>query len=165
LTIRVIGPAPWKKSTIPSPSSQLAFTLFGITTSFRPPCNWPFCVFTTSKLTLNHTKTFLSQTSQVGFHPLTLAYQTLLPLVLQVRFHPVRTSKLLSSSVDGLVCVFDTSGKLDDEDCMETVLPVNTSVSSFGFYGALGENVWCLTNVETLRQGLIAVCSVLGVTF
>lgn len=45
---------------------------------------------------------------------------------------------------------------------METVLPVNTSVSSFGFYGPSGENVWCLTNVETLRQVLIAVCSVLG---
>ncbi|GAQ83008.1 WD40 repeat protein [Klebsormidium nitens] len=70
--------------------------------------------------------------------------------VTQVRFHPIHPNKLLSSSVDGLVCVFETGGTLDDEDCMETVLPVNTSVSSFGFYGPQAENVWCLTNIETM---------------
>jgi hypothetical protein len=124
--------------------------------------NWLSYTFATSKLTLNHTKIppFSNLTGRLQTPNSQLS--NILPLVLQVRFHPVQTNKLLSSSVDGLVCVFDTSGKLDDEDCMETVLPVNTSVSSFGFYGPSGENVWCLTNVETLRQVLIAVCSVLG---
>lgn len=39
----------------------------------------------------------------------------------QVRFVPSQQSKLISSSVDGLMCLFDTDGQIDDDDHLESV--------------------------------------------
>ncbi|KAJ7558247.1 hypothetical protein O6H91_04G030400 [Diphasiastrum complanatum] len=70
--------------------------------------------------------------------------------VTQVRFHPVRKEKLISASVDGLMCTFDTKGDINDEDGMESVSSVGTSIAKVGFYGPSFERLWCLTHIETL---------------
>lgn len=40
---------------------------------------------------------------------------------LQVRFHPSKREKLVSASVDGLMCVFDTMGTINDDEGMDSV--------------------------------------------
>lgn len=40
---------------------------------------------------------------------------------MQVQFIPNHSNKLLSASVDGLICVFDTDGDINDDDKLETV--------------------------------------------
>lgn len=40
---------------------------------------------------------------------------------LQVRFHPSKREKLVSASVDGLMCVFDTMSTINDDEGMDSV--------------------------------------------
>ncbi|KAM0933092.1 putative transcription factor WD40-like family [Dioscorea sansibarensis] len=70
--------------------------------------------------------------------------------VTQVRFVPNQQSKLISSSVDGLMCLFNTDGQIDDDDHLESVMNVGTSVAKFGFFGEMNQRLWCLTHIETL---------------
>ncbi|XP_024517926.1 WD repeat-containing protein GTS1 [Selaginella moellendorffii] len=70
--------------------------------------------------------------------------------VTQVRFHPNKMDKLLSASVDGLMCAIDTSGGINDDEGLDSVLSVGTSVARVGFYGESNEKVWCLTHTESL---------------
>ncbi|KAH8961512.1 hypothetical protein BDL97_05G054500 [Sphagnum fallax] len=68
----------------------------------------------------------------------------------QVAFHPTKKEKLVSASVDGLMCIFDTKGDINDDEGMEFVMSVGTSVSRIGFYGRSQEKLWCLTHIESL---------------
>lgn len=70
--------------------------------------------------------------------------------VTQVRFHPTRKEKLVSASVDGLMCVFNTLGEINDDEGLDMVMNVGTSVGKIGFFGKSHESLWCLTNTETL---------------
>lgn len=70
--------------------------------------------------------------------------------VTQVRFTPNQQNKLISSSVDGLLCLFDTDGHIDDDNHLESVMNVGTSIGKFGFFGEKNHKVWCLTHIETL---------------
>ncbi|GKV04893.1 hypothetical protein SLEP1_g16988 [Rubroshorea leprosula] len=70
--------------------------------------------------------------------------------VTQVHFAPGHQNKLVSASVDGLICVFDTSTDIDDEDHLDTVINVGTSIGKVGFFGDTYQKLWCLTNIETL---------------
>ncbi|KAL0920177.1 hypothetical protein M5K25_009295 [Dendrobium thyrsiflorum] len=70
--------------------------------------------------------------------------------VTQVRFTPNQQNKLVSSSVDGLLCLFDTVGHIDDDNHLESVMNVGTSVGKFGFFGEKNQKLWCLTHIETL---------------
>ncbi|KAL0547567.1 hypothetical protein IC582_017507 [Cucumis melo] len=70
--------------------------------------------------------------------------------VTQVHFVPGHQGKLASASVDGLVCIFDTNGDIDDDDHMDSVINVGTSVGKIGFYGENYRKLWCLTHIETL---------------
>ncbi|KAI0513592.1 hypothetical protein KFK09_009619 [Dendrobium nobile] len=70
--------------------------------------------------------------------------------VTQVRFTPNQQSKLISSSVDGLLCLFDTVGHIDDDNHLESVMNVGTSIGKFGFFGEKNQKLWCLTHIETL---------------
>jgi hypothetical protein len=69
----------------------------------------------------------------------------------KVAFHPTKKEKLVSASVDGLMCIFDTKGDINDDEGMESVMSVGTSVSRIGFYGRNQEKLWCLTHIESLR--------------
>ncbi|CAL9052126.1 WD repeat-containing protein GTS1-like [Musa acuminata AAA Group] len=70
--------------------------------------------------------------------------------VTQVRFVPNQQNKLISASVDGLLCLFDTSGHIDDDDHLESVMNVETSIAKIGFFGRMNQKFWCLTHIETL---------------
>ncbi|MCO5597046.1 hypothetical protein L7F22_051120 [Adiantum nelumboides] len=70
--------------------------------------------------------------------------------VTQVRFHPTRKEKLVSASVDGLMCSFNTLGEINDDEGLDMVMGVGTSVGRIGFFGKSHEAIWCLTHIETL---------------
>eukprot|EP00271_Cylindrocystis_brebissonii_P012020 TRINITY_DN30062_c0_g1_i1.p1 TRINITY_DN30062_c0_g1~~TRINITY_DN30062_c0_g1_i1.p1 ORF type:complete len:514 (-),score=63.45 TRINITY_DN30062_c0_g1_i1:355-1896(-) len=70
--------------------------------------------------------------------------------VTQLKFHPLNPSNLFSASVDGLICSFDTNAELSDDEALQSVLQVDTSIARIGFYGKLASKLWCLTNIETL---------------
>ncbi|KAK1291245.1 hypothetical protein QJS10_CPB17g01319 [Acorus calamus] len=70
--------------------------------------------------------------------------------VTQVHFTPNDQSKLISGSVDGLMCVFDTDGDINDDNHLESVMNVGTSISKIGFFGQMNQKLWCLTHIETL---------------
>ncbi|XP_007050892.2 PREDICTED: WD repeat-containing protein 89 homolog [Theobroma cacao] len=70
--------------------------------------------------------------------------------VTQVHFIPGHQNKLASASADGLICTFDTNGDINDDDHLESVINVGTSIGKVGFFGESYEKLWCLTNIETL---------------
>ncbi|XP_010545029.1 PREDICTED: WD repeat-containing protein 89 homolog [Tarenaya hassleriana] len=70
--------------------------------------------------------------------------------VTQVHFVPNNRNKLLSASEDGLICVFDTQGDVNDDDNLESVINVGTSIGKIGFLGDCYKKLWCLTHIETL---------------
>ncbi|XP_052203575.1 WD repeat-containing protein GTS1 [Diospyros lotus] len=70
--------------------------------------------------------------------------------VTQVHFVPSHQNKLLTASVDGLMCIFDTGGNIDDDDHLESVINVGTSIGKVGFFGEASQKLWCLTHIETL---------------
>lgn len=47
----------------------------------------------------------------------------------QVHFVPNEQGKLISASVDGLICTFDTTGDINDDDHLESVSLDFNSVS------------------------------------
>ncbi|OMO81919.1 hypothetical protein COLO4_23365 [Corchorus olitorius] len=70
--------------------------------------------------------------------------------VTQVQFIPGHQNKLVSASVDGLICLIDTIGDINDDDHLESVINVGTSIAKVGVFGDSWEKLWCLTNIETL---------------
>ncbi|KVI12505.1 WD40 repeat-containing protein [Cynara cardunculus var. scolymus] len=70
--------------------------------------------------------------------------------VTQVHFIPDQQNKLLSASIDGLICTFDTSGEINDDDHLESVINVETSIGKVGLFGGSYDKLWCLTHIETL---------------
>ncbi|ONM39507.1 Transducin/WD40 repeat-like superfamily protein [Zea mays] len=68
----------------------------------------------------------------------------------QVKFTPDQQSKLISAAVDGLICVFDTDGDIDDDNHLLSVMNAETSVAKVGFFGNKYKKLWCLTHIETL---------------
>ncbi|GFP85604.1 WD repeat-containing protein 89 homolog [Phtheirospermum japonicum] len=70
--------------------------------------------------------------------------------VTQVQFVPGHPSKLVSASVDGLMCLFDASGDINDDDHLVSVFNVGTSIGKMGFFGEANQKLWCLTHIETL---------------
>ncbi|KAI4301400.1 hypothetical protein L6164_034683 [Bauhinia variegata] len=70
--------------------------------------------------------------------------------VTQVHFVPDQQGKLVSASVDGLICTFDTSGDINDDDHLESVINMETSIAKVGFFGEGYRKLWCLTHIETL---------------
>ncbi|XVE73308.1 hypothetical protein DITRI_Ditri11bG0107200 [Diplodiscus trichospermus] len=70
--------------------------------------------------------------------------------VTQLHFIPGHQNKLASASADGLICIFDTNGDINDDDHLESVINVGTSIGKVGFFGNSSEKLWCLTNIETL---------------
>ncbi|KAI9181933.1 hypothetical protein LWI28_020197 [Acer negundo] len=75
-----------------------------------------------------------------------LMLMTLLRFIL---FPTIKTS-LFSASVDGLICTLDTGGDINDDDNLESVINVGTSIGKVGFFGNTYQKLWCLTHIETL---------------
>ncbi|KAL6643452.1 hypothetical protein ACP70R_018218 [Stipagrostis hirtigluma subsp. patula] len=70
--------------------------------------------------------------------------------VTQVKFAPSQQNRLISAAVDGLVCVFDTDGAIDEESHLLSVMNAETSVAKVGFFGNMYQKLWCLTHIETI---------------
>lgn len=70
--------------------------------------------------------------------------------VTQVHFVHGHRNKLLSASVDGLMCIFNTDGDINDDDNLESVINVGTSIGKVGFFGENYRKLWCLTHIESL---------------
>ncbi|KAJ9187770.1 hypothetical protein P3X46_003190 [Hevea brasiliensis] len=70
--------------------------------------------------------------------------------ITQVHFVPGHRNKLLSASVDGLMCMFNTDGDINDDDHLESVINVGTSIGKVGFFGDNYQKLWCLTHIESL---------------
>ncbi|KAJ6940965.1 hypothetical protein NC651_006930 [Populus alba x Populus x berolinensis] len=68
----------------------------------------------------------------------------------KVHFVPDNRNKLLSASVDGLMCIFNTDGDINDDDHLESVINVGTSIGKVGFFGETYKKLWCLTHIESL---------------
>ncbi|CAN0860744.1 WD repeat-containing protein GTS1 [Linum grandiflorum] len=68
----------------------------------------------------------------------------------QVHFVPGHQNKLLSASMDGLACVFNTGGDINEDDDLDSVINVETSISKVGFFGDKFQKLWCLTHIESL---------------
>ncbi|KAI8015779.1 WD repeat-containing protein GTS1 [Camellia lanceoleosa] len=58
--------------------------------------------------------------------------------------------KVCLGYVDGLICLFDTSASINDNDHLESVINVGTSIGKVGFFGEASQKLWCLTHIETL---------------
>lgn len=70
--------------------------------------------------------------------------------VTQVHFVPNDQGKLISASEDGLICTFDTTGDINDDDHLESVINMGTSIAKVGIFGENYQKLWCLTHIETL---------------
>ncbi|CAG9461456.1 unnamed protein product [Pedinophyceae sp. YPF-701] len=71
--------------------------------------------------------------------------------VTQLAFHPQDDGWLVTGSEDGLLCVFDLSRSLSEDDDFRACLNLMTAVGDFGFYGAEGESLWCRSCTESLH--------------
>ncbi|KAL5795591.1 hypothetical protein ACOSQ2_000411 [Xanthoceras sorbifolium] len=70
--------------------------------------------------------------------------------VTQVHFVPDHQNKFVSASEDGLICTYHTGGNINDDDHLESVINVGTSIGKVGFFGETYQKLWCLTHIETL---------------
>ncbi|WRX09217.1 hypothetical protein QQP08_001704 [Theobroma cacao] len=76
--------------------------------------------------------------------------------VTQVHFIPGHQNKLASASADGLICTFDTNGDINDDDHLESVINVGTSIGKVDYFVDChcfgGENLWVIggTNAGSL---------------
>ncbi|KAL0590020.1 hypothetical protein ABG067_001987 [Albugo candida] len=69
--------------------------------------------------------------------------------ITKVRFHPQKQNFIVSASEDGTVCYYDTRQSAE-EDALESIINVESAVTTFGFFGTKYENIFCLTGSETL---------------
>jgi WD repeat-containing protein 89 len=67
--------------------------------------------------------------------------------ITQLYFHPYQANAVVSGSLDGLVCTFDTLN-LDEEECLLSTCNVEDSISRIGFFGLRGEYMYCMTGTE-----------------
>ncbi|EGC37774.1 hypothetical protein DICPUDRAFT_76622 [Dictyostelium purpureum] len=69
--------------------------------------------------------------------------------VTRVRFHPVDKNKLISCSVDGLICMYDLEQQ-DDDDAIIQVINAEDSIGEIGFFGDQYQYLYSLSHTEKL---------------
>eukprot|EP00899_Mesostigma_viride_P005384 jgi/Mesvir1/14847/Mv26258-RA.1 len=70
--------------------------------------------------------------------------------VTQTRFSAQQPAKLVTGSVDGLMVVIDVSGSMDEDDCIDGIMNVDSSIARIGFCGVTSDMLWCTSTIETL---------------
>jgi WD40 repeat protein len=71
--------------------------------------------------------------------------------VSQVKFHPVVRMRLLSASIDELICSFEfDTNQFNEGDTFAGVFNVGQPVTKIGFFGLRGEYLYALTSAESL---------------
>ncbi|KAF9187254.1 WD repeat-containing protein 89 [Haplosporangium sp. Z 767] len=66
-----------------------------------------------------------------------------------IMFHPTNPARLMSGSVDGLICQFDLTDFDEDEGLM-VVANTKSSIHKIGYFGPNSEYIYCLSHMETL---------------
>lgn len=69
--------------------------------------------------------------------------------ITKVRFHPTQPAFVVTASEDGVVCFSDCRVP-DEDDALESIINVESAVTTIGFFGPQRENIFCLTGTETL---------------
>lgn len=69
--------------------------------------------------------------------------------ITKVRFHPTALAFVVTASEDGVVCFFDCRVP-DEDEALESIVNVESAVTTIGFFGPRRENIFCLTGTETL---------------
>ncbi|KAN0014582.1 hypothetical protein ACTFIU_000900 [Dictyostelium citrinum] len=69
--------------------------------------------------------------------------------VTRVRFHPIDKNKLVSCSVDGLICMYDLE-QADDDDAIIHVINAEDSIGNIGFFGPSYQYLYSLSHTERL---------------
>eukprot|EP00947_MAST-08B_sp_MAST-8B-sp1_P004641 g4641.t1 len=78
--------------------------------------------------------------------------------VTQLQFHPTQATHLVTGSLDGLACLFDVAVRGED-DALQGVMNVESSVNQIGFAGAGADQIFCLTSTETLQIWELQGCT------
>jgi len=81
--------------------------------------------------------------------------------ITQVKFHPTSPSRLITGSVDGLICNFDLKDFNEYEELVG-VINSGSSINRTGYFGPNAEYIYCLTHNETFSLwGASEVCFII----
>ncbi|KAG0367004.1 WD40-repeat-containing domain protein [Gamsiella multidivaricata] len=69
--------------------------------------------------------------------------------ITNVKFHPTNPVRLMTGSVDGLICQFDLTD-MDEEEGLMVVSNTGASINKVGYFGPNAEYIYCLSHMETL---------------
>ncbi|KAF8936583.1 WD repeat-containing protein 89 [Dissophora ornata] len=69
--------------------------------------------------------------------------------ITNVKFHPANPARLMTGSVDGLICQFDLTD-MDEEEGLLVVSNTGASINKIGYFGPTSEYIYCLSHMETL---------------
>ncbi|KAF9382686.1 WD repeat-containing protein 89 [Podila verticillata] len=69
--------------------------------------------------------------------------------ITNVKFHPTNPARLMTASVDGLICQFDLQD-MDEDEGLLVVANTGSSVNRVGYFGPNSEYIYCLSHMETL---------------
>lgn len=71
--------------------------------------------------------------------------------ITQIHCHPTRPGQFMSGSSDGLLCTFDVSQTLDEEDALGFAANTGSSVSRCGYFGPESQYMFAQSDMETLQ--------------
>ncbi|KAF9927543.1 WD repeat-containing protein 89 [Linnemannia zychae] len=69
--------------------------------------------------------------------------------ITNIKFHPTNPARLMTGSVDGLICQFDLTD-MDEEEGLMVVSNTGSSINRIGYFGPNAEYIYCLSHMETL---------------
>ncbi|KAG0050815.1 WD40-repeat-containing domain protein [Linnemannia elongata] len=69
--------------------------------------------------------------------------------ITNIKFHPTNPARLMTGSVDGLICQFDLTD-MDEEEGLMVVSNTGASINRIGYFGPNAEYIYCLSHMETL---------------
>ncbi|KAG0002084.1 WD repeat-containing protein 89 [Entomortierella chlamydospora] len=69
--------------------------------------------------------------------------------ITNVKFHPTNPARVMTGSVDGLICQFDLTD-MDEDEGLLVVSNTGASVNRVGYFGPNSEYIYCLSHMETL---------------
>ncbi|OMJ11339.1 WD repeat-containing protein 89 [Smittium culicis] len=68
----------------------------------------------------------------------------------QIRCHKQSNMRFMSGSTDGLVCLYDFSETIDEDDAMLFSSTTDVSIQQLGYVGSNSEFFYCVTDMNTL---------------
>ncbi|KAG0236537.1 WD40-repeat-containing domain protein [Mortierella sp. GBAus27b] len=69
--------------------------------------------------------------------------------ITNIKFHPTNPARLMTGSVDGLICQFDLTD-MDEDEGLLVVSNTGSSINRIGYFGPNSEYIYCLSHMETL---------------